>query len=475
MIFFSVSLKADELDDALGGFDDVYMSDTEQASDVSVLTLAKKEKAGYMLNAYGSVFSTYNVVSKALPQLAPGDMLMDFNGLSRMRLKGGVNLEIRHGTNWRSKIEALAWYDASWKINGTENYTSDVLDSYESFIDLKDAYIQGSLNSHLDLKFGRQIVIWGKSDSIRITDIINPLDNRNPGIVDIEDLRLDETMTRLDYYFGDWNLSGILIHEPRLDIEAAFGSDYRPSNIFGSPIPYANFPDLDEPNPTLENTQYALSLDGRFSAWDLSCYAARVYDSRFTIVPINGVPIRQVSKINMAGIASNLVSGSWLFKAEAAFIGDINYRSTNRKNRLDALIGFDYMGKKNMVISLELANRHIFSYEEKMLSMKLQEANAKNTFPDFVREDSMQIALRTAYTFNHDNATLTYLLSLAGGNGVGDHFDGGFQRFWIDYKYTDAISLNAGFVDYIGGNGIIPFYRAIENNDRIFTEIQYSF
>ncbi len=122
------------------------------------------------------------------------------------------------------------------------------------------------MSSHLDLKFGRQIVIWGKPDSIRITDIINPLDNRNPGIVDIEDLRLNETMTRLDYYFGDWNLSGILIHEPRLDIEVVFGSDYRPSNVFGSPILYANFPDLNEPNPTLENTQYALSLDGRFSA-----------------------------------------------------------------------------------------------------------------------------------------------------------------------------------------------------------------
>ncbi len=107
--------------------------------------------------------------------------------------------------------------------------------------------------------------------------------------------------------------------------------------------------------------------------------------------------------------------------------------------------------------------------------MTLQEASMQNTFPDFMCEDSMQIALRTAYTFSHDNATLSYLLSLAGGSGVGDHIDGGFKRFWIDYRYTDAVSLNAGFVNYIGGNGIIPFYRAIENNDRMFTEIQYSF
>jgi len=115
------------------------------------------------------------------------------------------------------------------------------------------------------------------------------------------------------------------------------------------------------------------------------------------------------------------------------------------------------MGIKNTVISLELADRHIFDYEEKMLTTTLQEAVAQNTFPDFVREDSLQIALRSSYSFYHDNATVTYLLFLAGGNGPGDSIDGGFQRLWIDYKYTDSVSLNAGVVDYIGGDGIIPF------------------
>jgi hypothetical protein len=294
-------------------------------------------------------------------------------------------------------------------------------------------------------------------------------------MVDVEDLRLSEVMTRLDYYFGDWGLSGIIIHEPRLEIEAAFGSDYRPSNIFGPPIPYANFPDRVEPDWNVENTQYAMSLDGRFSGWDISYYAAHVYDNRFDIEFVDTTPIRYYDKINMIGVAGNVVSGSWLIKAESALINDINYRSTDRKNRLDALIGFDYMGIKDTVISLELADRHIFDYEEKMLTTTLPEAVAQGTFPDFVREDSIQVALRTSYSFDHDNATVTYLLSLAGGNGPGDSFDGGFQRLWLDYKYNDAVSLNTGIVDYIGGDGIIPFYRAIEDNDRVFAEIQYSF
>ena len=274
------NLVADELEDALSGFDDFDKTsttnpvntagddlgdldesgfDTTPADlagvDSSDISLVEQEPSWYSFSGYTSLLGAYNYAQKSESIVAPGDMPMDFSGLSRARAKGGLTLEMKHGDNWRSKFDVIAWYDASWAINGRENYTQDVLDVYESFFDIKDVYVHGSLTQSLDLKFGRQVVIWGKSDSIRITDVINPLDNREAGMVDIEDLRLSEVMTRLDYYFGDWGLSGIIIHEPRLEIEAAFGSDYRPSNIFGPPIPYDNFPERVEADWTIRNTQ----------------------------------------------------------------------------------------------------------------------------------------------------------------------------------------------------------------------------
>lgn len=465
----------DDLDES--GFDDPSDADNWGASEagINISGSGLPESSWYRVSGYTSFLGAYNYAQDSESVVAPGDMPMDFSGLSRARATFGLTMEMKHSENWRSKFSILGWYDSSWAINGREGYTQDVLDTYESFFNIKDAYIQGSLTPSLDLKFGRQVVIWGKSDSIRITDVINPLDNREPGMVDIEDLRLSEVMTKLDYYFGDWGLSGIIIHEPRIELEAAFGSDYRPSDAFGSPIPYDRFPGRVQPDWDVENSQFALSLDGHFSGWDIAYNAAHVYNSRFGIGFLDNTPVRTYEKIDMVGVSGNIVSGSWLFKAETAFIYDIDYRSTDRKNRLDALLGFDFLGIKNTVISLELANRHIFDYEDKMLTLTLEQAKAQNTFPDFVREDSLQLALRTSYSFNHDNATANYLALLAGGNGPGDSFDGGFQRLWIDYKYTDAVSLNAGIVDYIGGESLLPFYRAIENNDRVFVEIRYSF
>ena len=475
--------ESDLDEDALAGFDD------EESIDMSVV----EEESGsnwYAFGGYVSILGAYNYKQDGALAAFPGDpskgvpadKAMDFSGLSRARTKLDLSLEMRHSDNWKSRIEIMGWYDAAWAINGRGNYTQDVLDTYEYFYDLKDAYIQGTLSSSIDIKIGRQIVIWGKSDSIRITDVINPLDNREPGMVDIKDLRLTETMTKLDYYFGDYGLSAILIHEPRLQIEPAFGSDYRPRDVFGTqPIPDTAFPERYEPNWDLKNTQYALSLDGRYEGWDLSWYAANVMNSSFDIsIQDDNTPLRTFDKIYMLGVATNIVSGSWLYKAEAAYIMDINYRSVeDKKNRLDALIGVDYSGFSKTVLSFELADRHVFAYDSRLLA-QASELNTpttppnKKVFPDFVREDTVQIAARASYTFDHDNASVNYLVSMFGSSNF--HFqDGGFQRFWIDYKLNDSFTTNAGIVDYIGGDGVIPFFNAIKNNDRVYAELIYNF
>lgn len=496
----------DELDDAMLGFDEPA---AETALDEEALSGFDDEPSGSGLdeealsgfedeesidlksseNASGSdwydvsgalgFLAAYNYAQTGPLAAYPGDQVMDFQGLSRARTKLDLALEMRHDEKWKSRIEVMGWYDVSWAIHGRDNYTETVLETYESFYDLKDAYIQGTLTPSLDIKIGRQVVIWGKSDSIRITDVINPLDNREPGMVDIEDLRLSETMTKLDYYFGDYSLSAMIIHEPRLEIESAFGSDYRPRDGFGEtpygPVaPDAIYPDLYQQGWEIENTQFALALDGRYEGWDLSWYAANVLSDRFSMMTEDdGTVLRTFEKIYMVGMATNIVSGAWLYKAEAAYIMDIDYRSVeDNKDRLDALLGVDYSGFTKTVLSLELADRHIFDYEEVMLQNTL--LSAAPSFPDYVREDTVQLAARANYTFDHDNATLNYFIAMF---GAGDFRfrDGGFQRLWMEYKLNDALTVNGGVVDYIGGDGTIPFYNAVKNNDRLFAELTYSF
>jgi len=390
---------------------------------------------------------------------------VEYSGINQAQTALYLQLDGKLNDDWKVRISADAFYDAIYDIRSNERYSHEILDDYRTQLQLDDTYIQGRISSNMDLKAGRQVVVWGRSDNIRITDLINPLDNRLPGMTDIEDLRLSVGMAKLDYYVGQWNLSAMLIAESRIMMEPTPGGEFFPvNNIYQVPggVVYP-FPDLITPSTSWDNMQYALSVNGMFSGWDLSFYAADVLDQKWHFItnPLAGVALseRTVSKIKMLGSAVNLIYGSWLFKSEVAFLNGVKYNSTpDEKNRLDALIGLEYMGISDTIISVEVANRHIFDYEQQMQYQ-----------PDFVDQNEVQSALRITRSFANDTLDVTALINMFGARGE----NGGFARIWFEYALMDAVSANVGLVDYIGGDK--PYLEALKNNDRIFADITYSF
>ncbi len=443
----AVVYGADEsFDDLMGGFDEEVPTVLEVPPQVPEL------QSRYKLSGAYTFSSSFNYAHDA-----PVAGNTDYRGLSRAKNKLDLQLDIRINEHWKARIEGRAFYDLAYQINGRSDYTGDVLDSYESEAEIVEAWVQGSVSEKLDVKLGRQIIVWGKSDNIRITDIINPLDSREPGMTDIEDLRLPVLTSRFDYYPGGaWNLSALIVHESRTPKEAAQGSDFLPLNVF----PFAEgfvFPEDETPEQSLDNTQYGLALNGVFQGWDLSLYAADVLDNRWHFEENNSV--RRYGRIQMLGAAANFTAGSWLFKTELAALNGLQYNTTqNKKSRWDFLMGTEYMGFKETSISLEIANRHINNYEAQMINPA-----------DFVNENELQTALRVTRSFNHDTIDVMWLISLFG--SVGD--DGGFQRLWANYDISDGLMASVGVVDYIGGDN--PIMEALSDNDRLFAEVKYSF
>ena len=395
---------------------------------------------------------------------------VDYSGFNQAQTSLYLQLDGKLSDNWKMRIGVDSYYDAIYDIHSNDNYNDDTLDTYQTQLMLTDVYIQGRLTSDIDLKVGRQIVVWGKSDSIRITDVINPLDNRLPGMTDIEDLRLSVGMAKFDYYVGQWNFSVMAIGESRVMLEAAPRSEFFPvDSIFkkpdGTSAAPEPFPELVTPDSSWDNIQYAFAANGVFSGWDLSFYAADVlnqkwhFEEAIPTTPVTSSSQRVVGKVQMLGSAINIALGSWLLKSEVAHLSGIRYNMTaDEKNRLDALIGFDYMGIKDTVLSLEIANRHIFDHET------IMEGGA-----DYVDEDEVQTAMRVTRSFENDSINATALVSMFGASWE----YGGFARLWVEYDVIDAVVANFGVVDYIAGDK--PFAKAISDNDRIFADITYSF
>ena len=455
LTLFTLSrLSAEGLDDDLGGFEsdlsgfeddntELYQEET-QSSNVAESPFTLTGNIAFK-TSYGYRDHTINSV--------------DYSGFNQAQTALYLQLDTKFSKDWKLRVSADAFYDAIYKLHPNTEYNSDVLDTYETQLRFDDVYIQGKLSDNLDLKVGRQIVVWGKSDSIRITDIINPLDNRLPGLTDIEDLRLSVGMLKLDYYIDKWNISAMAIPENRVMLEAAPRGEFFPvDDIFqNAPNPFI---ELVTPENSLKNTQYALSANGVFSGWDLSFYMADVLDQKWHINPQTHK--REVSKVKMLGSAINIAYGSWLLKSEVAYLDGIKYNSTqNSKSRLDTLLGVDYMGIKDVVLSLEVASRHIFEYETQMSQLVPS--------PDYVDKNELQTAIRLSRSYANDTLNVTALASMFGASWE----YGGFVRTWMEYDIDDGLTTNIGFVEYIDGDK--PFQSAIKDNDRIFADITYSF
>ena len=381
-----------------------------------------------------------------------------WHGLTRLRPEIKLIVDADLSDNWQARVSGHAFYDSAYAINGRDSYTDDVLDSYEKEIELDEVYLLGSLTRDLDLKAGRQIVVWGRSDNIRITDVLNPLDLRWPGLVDIEKLRLPVTMTRLDYYLKGWSFSGIALHEVRYNKNPEFGSDFFPG---AQALPGKKSPDEGF---SIENTQFAASLNGIFQGWDVSFYFADTYAQYGYFAPATLAPSPQFkikhARTQMLGGAFNMAWGNWLFKTEAAYFDGFEFSNTPDKDysRLDALAGVDYSGISDATITLELANRHYFDFDNRL-----------EDGPDFQKEDLFEWAVRISKPYWNDTLNLIILATIFGPTGD----DGGFQRFAAEYDWTDSIELTGGIVFYQSGD--LRRTMGIGDNDRVFFEVQYNF
>ncbi len=466
MVFMPLVSYADSdaLEEALSGFDEEVVEEVvaleeallgfEESAPLAKempVGLAKVARNPLQISGQLSFNSNY-----AYQENAPKIGDSDYQGFTKLQFAGLLEFDYKLSQVWQAKLELKGFVDPIYNVKGRYNYSTDSLRTYESELEMGEGYLLGSLTDDLDLKIGRQIVVWGKSDSLRVTDVINPLDNRELGLVDIEDLRLPVLMTRLDYYYEDWQLSLLAQHEHRDPKEAAINSEYFPSSVLPVP-PGVQFPDISSQSMQLDETTFSFSANGRFIGWDLSLYAGRFQDSRWSFV--NNQTDREYGLFNMAGVATNVLMGAWLLKAELAVLNGLAYNTVpDEKDRIDLLLGFEYKGIADTTISLEFVDRYLMDYDPVMKNL-----------PDFVDEHELQTALRVLYNFNHDRATLGYL-----GQYLGNQFEnGGFHRIWLEYELTQSVNITGGVIDYFGGEN--PMFEAMKNDDKVFVEAKYFF
>ncbi len=353
--------------------------------------------------------------------------------------------------NWEFRSRLLAWYDPASK--GTAHAVTQ----------LKEAYLLYAADA-FDLRLGQQQIVWGKTDGLRLLDIVNPVDMREFILDDFLDSRIGVVAAKLNYYpdtATEQEIELLLIPDARPAREAAVTSRW----AFARPAvpPGLNLQMLprQQPNWSMTNSEAGAAWRGNLHGWDVSLnYFYGWKDTPNAFVRITPPTLQlQLAHLRMHTIGGSLANsfGAFVVRGELAVnlkeginaSGSNFATSVSRHTTLNAALAVEW-SKAHWTLAPQFFVRHI-----------------QNWHP-FLQEprDSGFWTLRIATDFMHERLKPEVL-------GIADWRSGGWlARPKLAFEWNDHLTITLGADMFGGHTGLIGQFA---NNDRLYSEARYSF
>lgn len=373
----------------------------------------------------------------------------------RLRLEGEISPRVNFGVGINS------FYDFTYERDDKQ-VSSEEFDAMANELELRDAFVQIELWKNVWLKTGRQIVAWGESDFAQVVDLVNPRDERDLGLQDLEDARLPIMASRLTYVGNRWGVDVVATHEFEPNRYAGKGADFDPLISLQNVYPQRR---SEEPNIKLDNS----GVLGRFfyshAKGDISFIGGRVYSRQPVPIGSSSVAdemILRYPKIGVLGAALNFIEGYWLIKLELAAKSGQEFLSVDadsgqlfavEKPLYELLAGFEYSPFQDLQLTSEVLSSVIDGHDSNLLNKRMESTLSSRLNIEFLRDTA--------------NLELVWLEWLGGAEGRS-------YRIAFEYDISDTLKANIGFIDYVSSDNssmLFPF----RNNDRLFSGITFSF
>ena len=165
--------------------------------------------------------------------------------------------------NTRSALtsSSLGLYACTGTVKGSLKKKKD-LEAWELYAD----FFAGDF----DIRIGRQQVVWGEADGLRINDIINPQDFKEFILPDYIDSRIPLWMARINYYYKDFTFEGIIIPDFKRNRFARHGSEWE---FFREPAPgmiLIRQKENRKPSESFNDWEWGIRIFRMMNEWELS-------------------------------------------------------------------------------------------------------------------------------------------------------------------------------------------------------------
>ncbi len=412
-----------------------------------------------------------------------------------------LNAEYPYNNSLNITFSGWAYYDLAYDLFNYETITARLERNSEeplAFVEnleqekdspvatIRELYVDISMDS-MDVRLGKQYIIWGVFEGVRIVDELNPMDFRELILPDLIDYRIPLWSAKLDYYTGIGDVQFVWIPDLRFHKPGPKGSEWELLQ---------EVPGTREPESwKLENSEVGVRLATTILDTALTFSYFYTWDD-FPVI-FRTVKIAASSsegpeffpsytRISMYGMTAVKPVGDYILKTEVAYvenkffgrsnIADANndgYVDTNGEAQKDHIrwgVGVDFVAMK-WDVAVGMMQWIILDYEENLIQKEVDAS-----YNIFVRREfteySMTVQALWMYlqemgeTYLKPKATFQLTDSFQVAVGL-DIFDGNKSDFGLS-----TVSAQGTF------NAAVQraqFLGNFHNNDRIFFEFKYSF
>lgn len=315
-------------------------------------------------------------------------------------------------------------------------------------------------------RLGKQQVVWGQSDGIKVLDVVNPQSFREFILDDFDDSRIPLWMVNLEHPIGDSSSLQLLwipdasYHEfAEIDSPYAFTSPRLIPAI--PPNQIAGVERADTPDDFFSDSDAGFRLNSFVAGWDVSVnYLYHYQDTPVIYQDLQAdgrVGLRSEYERNhlLGGTLSNAF-GALTLRGELAFnsntfvlSSELSQEGVVDTSELSTVLGFDWQVSSDTLVSAQWFYSYLLDYERSVVRDEMEQIASLLLLSDFDNA-SWQLRVLALYSLNDEDSLfqikLKYWLSsdlemwvgadVFNGNehGLFGQFDGE-DRFLLGLKY----------------------------------------
>jgi hypothetical protein len=337
-------------------------------------------------------------------------------------------------------------------------------------LELREMYLQGEIGETF-LALGKQQIVWGKADGLKVLDIVNPQSFREFILDDFDNSRIPLWTANIERTIADWDIQFIWIPDqtyhalPKQNGRYAFTS---PELVPTAPPDVGvNIEKVKRPNNVLLDSDVGLRASTFWKGWDITFNYLYQYNNlpvlRQNLSLVGGKPVVTISpeyeRTHVIGGTFSNAFSDWVVRGEVGYFTEHYFIAKNslenqgvvKSPELHYVLGLDWNVPWDVLVSGQLIQSWVINDADKTTRDKLD-----TTLTGLIRRN-----------FMYDTLVAEVLIIANTNNGDG------IIRPKISYEWQDNIKTWLGADYFYGDNeGVFGQY---DKNYRVVVGIEVSY